>query len=199
MMEGFIIALLLIINTVISWWNARVVGWSWIDVKVIGGWYKVVLYSAFIMSGCGFSWVYLVLVSFIGLAIGKLDVNTAQAILQLGYAVLIIPIIGSGIAIWIHSLAEAYRRKDAASIGVAGWNTFANAYNVYSAARTLPSMLKGLGSLFKSGGDIKVKAIMGVILCVVAGFLTTYVIVQKSASSYSHKVKAELESTAIHS
>lgn len=54
--------LLLIVNFSISASNAWVVGRSWADVNAIGsGWQNVVLASTFIMSGCGFTWCYLVI------------------------------------------------------------------------------------------------------------------------------------------
>lgn len=199
-MEILIVFALLIINTLISAWNAWAVGRSWADAKAIGGWTRVVLYAALIMSGCGFTWVYLVVFAFFGMAFGFLETDAVQAMLQLGYVVLILPILGSGLAIWIDSVTTAYRRRDVASVGVAAWNTFAQAHNTYEAARSLPEILKGLGGFFKGGGDGKAKGqIMIVLLMILAlslGFITTYVIMRKGASSYSQSVLKEMAKSA---
>jgi hypothetical protein len=192
----FIIYLLLIINFAISAYNAWVVGKSWADVKAIGStWQKVVVASAFIMSGCGFTWCYLTLFGIIAIAFGILDLESIQAVLNLGYVVIILPVLGSGIAIWIDSVTTAYRRRDLGSIGTAAWNTFAQAHNTYSALTNLGPILKSLGSFFKGGsskGKGQILVVVLVIIALLLGFITTYIIAMKSASDYSQKVFREI-------
>lgn len=192
----FIIYLLLIINLAISTYNAWVVGKSWADVKAIGStWQKVVVASAFIMSGCGFTWCYLVIFGLIAIGFGLLDLESIQAMLNLGYVVIILPILGSGIAIWIDSVSTAYRRRNLSSIGVAAWNTFAQAHNMYSALTSLGPIMKSLGTFFKGGsskGKGQLLVIVLVVIALLLGFITTYVIAMKSASSYARNVISEM-------
>ncbi len=100
------------------------------------------------------------------------DQRFIEATFNLGYVMIIFPIIGSGLAIWAHSVVVAYRERSAASIGIAAWNTFAQAYNIYGAFRGLPDILKSLGSFLK-GGDSKTKAIQIAIASLALGILTT--------------------------
>ncbi len=110
------------------------------------------------MSACGFTWCYLVIYAFVAMTFNLADPQLIEAAFNLGYVMIIFPIIGSGMAIWIHSVIVAYRERSAASVGVAAWNTFAQAYNIYGAFRGLPDILKSLGEFFK-GGDSKGKVI----------------------------------------
>ncbi len=196
MFELLITLVLLLINAAISAFNAWSVGRSWADVKASGsGWQKIVVVSAFIMSGCGFTWCYLIIFGFIANGMGYLDPDTVVAMLQLGYLVVILPILGSGLAIWIDSVSTAFRRRDLGSVGTAAWNTFAMAHNTYSAVRNIGGILKALGKFFKGGsgkGKAQLLVIALVILALLLGFITTYVIVMVSAGNYSQRVLREM-------
>jgi hypothetical protein len=187
---------LLIINLLISAYNALVVGRSWADVKAIGStWQKIVVISAFVMSGCGFTWCYLIIFGLIAIGLGILDTESIAAMIELGYVAIILPILGSGLAIWIDSVSTAYRRRDLGSIGTAAWNTFAQAHNTYSALTNLGPILKSLGGFFKGGNSKSKGQLIVIVLVVIAlllGFITTYVIAMKSASDYSQKVFREM-------
>ena len=205
-MEIFLIVIVWLLNFGISWLNAWSVGRSWADSKATGSWPRVVTWSAAVMSACGFTWCYLILLVIGADTLGVFapDPKTAELsptaqnphefvklALEMGYVVIIFPILGSGLAIWIDSVTTAWRRRDAVSIGVAGWNTFAQAHNTFEAARTLPAVFKDLGSALK-GGDVKGKAfllaliLVAVALC--AGILTTVAIVRSTARKYAHNV-----------
>lgn len=197
MLETFMFFILFIINLVISAYNAWSVGKSWADVQAIGsGWQKIVVISAFIMSGCGFTWCYLIVFALIGNGLGYLDMETVTMVLYLGYAVIILPVLGSGAAIWIDSVTTAYRHRDLGSVGTAAWNTFAQAHNTYRAIRDLGTVLKALGQFFKGGrskGKAQLLVIVLVVIALLLGFITTYVIVMMSAGSYSRHVLQEMQ------
>ena len=72
--------------------------------------------------------------------------STAELLFNIGYAIVIFPILGSGMGIWLDSIKEAIKRKDGISIGVAGYNTFAQGYNTYEAAKFLPTVFKHIGA-----------------------------------------------------
>lgn len=187
------ILLLLFLNFGISWFNAWSVGRSWADSKIIGGWTRFMVWCGAVMSACGFTWCYLIPLALgIGFFYPKyLPPEYVRATLELGYVVIIFPILGSGLAILIDSLTSFWRRKSFANAGIAGWNTFAMAHNTYHAARALPGIFKHLGGLFKGGSsnDARAKLLMFVVVLVIlaacAGTLTTRAIVMKTARKYA--------------
>ena len=77
--------------------------------------------------------------------------------MNLIYIMIIVPLIGSGIFITIQSWIAFARDKSLSNLGVAGWNTFAQAYNTYNAIQSfgpaLDSVQQGLGGLFSDDGD----------------------------------------------
>lgn len=192
-------ALLFVINLGISACNAWVVGRSWADVKAIGSlWQKILLGCAFIMSGCGFTWCYLIVFALAASWFGWLDSGTVGTMLDLGYVALLLPVLGSGLALWIDSVTTAFRRRDLGSIGTAAWNTYAMAHNTYMAATSLPDILKGLTEFFTGGKDsdrdldAQGLVIILVILGIALGFITSYAIVRMSASAYSSRVMRDM-------
>jgi len=195
-MKIFLIFLFWLLNFGISWFNAYFVGRAWADSKSIKGWPRFITWCAAIMSGCGFTWCYLIILALLfGVLFPKvLPPDYVLGTLELGYVILIVPILGTGLAIWMDSLTTAWRRRDLASMGIAGWNTFAMAHNTYHAAKDLPGILKHLDKLFK-GGDSKGKAvllmILLVILALIGGALTTATIIRKTARKYAAKVIEE--------
>lgn len=102
-------------------------------------WYTLVAFNAAVMSVCGFPWVYMIVLGFGAAAFGAITDPTLELMLSLGYLVLIVPCLGSGFVIRIHSLIVVAKERSFASAGVAGWNTFFMAYNTYNAVRTVPS------------------------------------------------------------
>ncbi len=193
-MNILLIVLILLLNYGISWFNAWSVGRSWADSKAIGGWPRFMVWCGAVMSACGFTWCYIIPLALIAGLANWLKPDYVQATLELGYVIIILPILGSGLAIWMDSLTTAWRRRDMRSIGVAGWNTFAMAHNTYSAAKTLPGIFKHLGEVFKGKGG-KDKAIMLVLLLVIialsAGILTTRAIILSTARKYGQRVREE--------
>lgn len=192
-MEMLLLFGLLLLNFGISWFNAWSVGRSWADSKAIGGWVRFMVWCGAIMSAAGFTWCYLIILAFIAGATGLLEYQYVKAALELGYVVIILPVLGSGLAIWIDSVTTAWRRRDAVSIGVAGWNTFAQAHNTYEAVSMLPGIFESLGEVFSGGDsdDVKGKALILVLLLVVlalcGGVFTTVAIVRATARKYSYR------------
>ncbi len=194
--SAMVVLILIALNFGISWFNAYSVGRSWADSKAIGGWPRFMVWCGAVMSASGFTWCYLVLVFLSAEALGFLPVKSVRIALELGYAVVILPVLGSGIAIWMDSLTTAWRRRDAASVGVAGWNTFAMAHDTYEAATTLPRIFTDLGGAFSGTDDdaeamLSALAIQVVVLVLCGGILTTTAIIRSTARRYAHVVLAE--------
>jgi len=135
------ILILLVVNFLISIFNAWSVGRTWVETKAIGGWTRFMSWMGATMSAVGFSWCYLVIFAFAAGPDGfhKLDVKYVNAMFSLGYLALVLPLIGSGIAITIDSWAYFWRKRTFASGAVAGYNTFADVYNIYNAVSYVPS------------------------------------------------------------
>jgi hypothetical protein len=191
-----VVLILIALNFSISWFNAYSVGRSWADSKAIGGWPRFLVWCGAVMSASGFTWCYLILVSLGAGALGFLPAKSVRIALELGYVFVILLVLGSGIAIWMDSLTTAWRRRDAASVSVAGWNTFAMAHDTYEAATTLPRIFTGLASAASepdddAEGKVFALAFYIIILTLCSGILTTTAIIRSTAKRYAQEVLAE--------
>lgn len=196
-MESLWIIIVLGINFAISWWNAYACGKMWIESKTMGGFSRLLVWCGATMSAIGFSSVY-IFILILGVFYGQtaflkpqdpliLTKEMMEGAFSLWYLAIIIPALGSGTIIWAHSLVEAWKRKDFASIGTAAWNTFAQAHNTYGAINNIPEALSGIGKLFSSKGDSKGKGLLLIVLLVIiailGGILTTYALIKKYSAT----------------
>lgn len=201
------ILLFLGLNFAISWFNAWGCGKTWAETKQAGGWAHFMNWMGAVMSASGFTWCYLVILVLVGSLIPVTDENTnqtvyaispemLQATFELGYVVIIVPILGSGLAITINSWAHFYRTRTWGGGAIAGYNSFAQIHNMYQAASALPDIFRHLGSFFGKG-DSKSKAPLVVILLVVAaafgGILTTRAIIMSTARRNVERLREEYD------
>ncbi len=176
------ILLLLAVNLGISWWNARVVGFDWVESKFIGGYVRFMCWMGWLMSALGFTWCYVLILAVFAHGAGFIDARQMDAAVSFGYLVVIPGMLFSGLFIWIDSLVVAWRRRDLPSIATATWNTFAEIHNAYGAVSGIGSALKSVGNLFSDADEdeAKIGAVIVVVLIVVAavagGFVTTELI-----------------------
>jgi hypothetical protein len=190
-MSSFWVFVLLIVNFGISWFNAYSVGRSWADSKAVGGWPRFIIWCAAVMSACGFTWCYLIVLTFMAGAAGYLSPRYMQLALEIGYVIIIFPILGSGFGIWMDCLTTAYRRRDFASIATAGWNTYAQIHNTYQAASMLPDIFKDIMKGLSEGdsddakGKLVILALLLVLVALCGGVFTTIAIVKRTARNYS--------------
>jgi hypothetical protein len=194
------ILLLFILNFAISWFNAWGVGKSWLESKAEGGFTHFVTWCAVVMSACGFTWCYLFVLAFLAGSIPYdghplLAPKYVQGMLELGYLVIILPIIGSGIGLSINSWQNFRRERSLTNGAVAGYNTFAQIYNTVEAIEALPSIFSDLSDLFKSDDDDNSLGVMVmlVVVAIVAGFVTTLAIVKSSARAKVYNVREQLQ------
>ncbi|TRO38586.1 hypothetical protein EQ832_12090 [Pseudomonas sp. ALS1131] len=175
---------LLLINLVISWWNAKVCGTFWSESKALGGFPRLLMWCGAIQSAIGFSMVILFGLVFTSLGLGYLTPKAAEAAFSLWYLAAIFPCIGTGIVITVHSWAVAWRERNWQSMGAAAWNTFATGHNIYSAASGgVSSAFSKVGDLFK-GNDSKEGAaaklvILLVVVAILGGVLLTTWLIAK--------------------
>lgn len=191
-----------VINLAISIFNAWGVGRTWDSTKAKRGGAHFMNWMGATMAACGFTWCYMVVFGFVASQIpwttGEgaeavteplLDPASLQAFADLGYLVIIFPILGSGLAITIHSWRAFARRRTIGGGLVAGWNTFAQIHNTYHALQAIPGVWSRLGDFFggkssssSSDGKNKIVIIL-VAAAVLGGILTTYGIVQATRRS----------------
>ncbi|WP_051635159.1 hypothetical protein [Selenomonas sp. ND2010] len=180
----------MILNLVISFLNARNVGRIWAESKAVGGWIRLLAWCGAIQSAVGFTFVYAIVVSYIAVSTGYLPASMLGLLSSLIYLMIIVPAIGSGIIITIQSWINFAREKSLMNLGVAGWNTFAQAYNTYNAIQSfgpaLDTVQEGLGGLFDGDGDsdnstMRVLLLAAIIL--LAGVMTTTVIIRRYEAS----------------
>jgi hypothetical protein len=191
------IVLLVVLNLVISVFNAWSVGRSWYETKAVGGFVRFMAWMGATMSAVGFTWSYLVVIAALAGPDGfqRLPPHYVDAMFSLGYLVLIGPCIGSGIAITIDSWAHFWRKRTFGSGAVAGWNTFADIYNIYNAARYVPTAWDNVMDLFSSkkgsssssddddSSPFAAIAIALALLAVLGGVLTTAAIIRTVAQA----------------
>lgn len=189
--------LLAVVNFALSWFNAWQAGKAWNEAKIQGGLFRLTVWSAAVMSACGFTWVYLFVATLAGLSAEKLTPEEARSVFELGYLIIIGPVLGSGLILTIHSWFVAIRERNLLSVGTAGWNTYAQARNVYGAATEIPGIFSRLGdSLFSSSSPSSSKGkgkggvliVLLVIAALCAGIITTVAIVSMTSRKYPRLV-----------
>jgi len=175
-----VLLLLLALNFGISFWNAYASGAYLTESKVIGGWTRFITWCGLVMSACGFTWVYLSILTMVSVAAQWLTPEWGVVMFKLGYLIIILPILGSGFGIWAHSIAHAYRRRSFGSVAIAGWNTYAQFRNTWEAASHAPSFMRDVMDAFVSkdrrsskDGAAAMLAVLLVILAVAGGAMTT--------------------------
>jgi len=194
-MHSALIILVWLLNFGISFWNAYAVGLAWVETKHAGGWPRVVAWAGAVMSAAGFSWCYLLILTYAAHGLGWLDVDHVATALQIGYIVLIPGILSSGMVITLDSWARAYRRRTIANFGLAAWNTYAQIHNTFNAIRSLDAAfasvvdaIPGRGSDSdrpdrKNGVGAFILVFVVVVLALLSGILTTAVIVSRVAGN----------------
>lgn len=199
---GVVLVLMWLLNAGISTFNAWSVGRAWPIAKLEGGWFKLLLWSGATMAACGFTWCLMVPAALVCHHQHWLPERYCVGILELGYIVIIGPVLTSGLIITCQSIVEAIKRPGLLSVGSAAYNTWAMVENTMGAIQTVPAILKDLGGLF-SGGDSdgdsddwfkKIMLMIAIVVgCLVGGIVITTLIVRATARKYTVMFSAELE------
>jgi hypothetical protein len=184
------VVLVWFVNFGISIWNAYAVGKAWVETKHSGGWPRFMAWMGAVMSACGFSWCYLIVLATVAWQLEWFGDEHFLMTLQLGYILIIPAVLSSGLMIMLDSWARAYRTRTVGSIGTAAWNTYAEIHNAFHAVNDLDKAFAGVmnmlesrggGSSDKKGGAALVLVFVLVILALVSGILTTAVIIRRFA------------------
>lgn len=189
-MSGFVLILLLLVNGIISFWNAKEAGKIWAEAQSLGGWIQTVTWCTVIQSALGFSYIYVYFLSTIAYKIHVLSYSTISIIYDLSFFVIILPLVGTGSIMMIESWIQAKRERSLLSLGIAGWNTFASIYNAYHVIQNFSSAFNNVKNFFgdfsgDSDDDDKLNVIVIVAVALLAGIITTMVIVQRYTGTLS--------------
>jgi len=194
----FWLILLLVLNFIISWSNAKCCGRYWSESKIEGGWFRFNVVIGYIMAIAGFTMVYgsilLLLLPYILPLIPAFENVDMTALLELTsdllYILIATAVVPTGFFIWFQSLANFWKHKTLGNGLTAGWNTYAQIRNTVNAARELPSAFgrvsKALfgGKKKKSETMIVMFAIFVVILAICGGYFTASAIMKKADREY---------------
>jgi hypothetical protein len=151
-MSTLAILAVLALNFGISWWNAYVCGRVWVESKAVGGGIRVLVWCGAIQSAIGFSSVFILPMLFMARHLFPeyftgVYVRGAYA---LWYLLIIIPVLGTGFAITVHSWIVAYRNRRLVDLGIAGWNAFAEVHNTWGAINTMGMAYDAVAAMFSS-------------------------------------------------
>lgn len=182
-MASLILIGIILLNLFISWWNCRTVGAMWAETKLVGGFMRVLAWCGAVQSVVGFSSVILLVLVFGGYATGHLPKQYADAAVSLWYLLIIVPDIGTGLIITVHSLITAWRERSITNMGVAAWNTFSSGMNIYNAASSVPDAWGKVGDLFSGDKDDQKVALVLLIVAValLGGVMLTFALIRHYA------------------
>lgn len=175
----FWLMLIMVFNFGISWINAVYAGKVWCEISVMGVFMRLVAWSAAIMSACGFTVVFTIIVAILGHLIAPHYVtdHVMKLIYNSMYILVMFPIIGAGTLIAIHSWIEAYRDRTIFNMGLAAWNTFAMMHNVENVAQNAPSAFSSIVEAFSDDDDEVLLIVAAMVLFSVGSgiMLTRYI------------------------
>ncbi len=163
--------LILALNFGISWLNCRAVGGIWREAKYFGGWLRVLAWCGAIQSVIGFSSVIGAAAGYALYASGHLPLAAARAASSLWYLIVVLPAIGTGIAITVHSWIVAFRTKRFLDMGTAAYNTFAQIANMRNAfGGGISDALSVVTQFFTSSNDDKDDSSPALLVVVLVAF-----------------------------
>lgn len=185
----FLTVLILALNCVISWLNCRAVGGIWREAKYFGGWLRVIAWCGAIQSAVGFSSVIGAAAGYALFATGHLPPAAARAASSLWYLIVVLPAIGTGLAITVHSWIVAFRTKRFLDMGTAAYNTFAQISNMRNAfGGGISDALSVVTQFFSSpskgsskdddGGALVMLVILLVAFAIAGGVILTAVLIK---------------------
>lgn len=134
-MLGLIITVLIIaFDFLISMWDAYAGGYSLGTIKKNGDQSKFRKISAYAAVGLGLvgaTYVMAIVIGFIAYYLAYISLSTLEFVLSFDFIFLGILIIGFGFIITIQSIIIAAKRRNAWSILIALYNSFAMAFDIY--------------------------------------------------------------------
>lgn len=181
----FMMFLVLAFNFGVSWLNCWAVGGIWAESKALGGFPRVLAWCGAIQAVIGFSSVIGVLLGAVAFHMGYLPAKAASHAAALWYLLVIVPAIGTGLIITVHSWIVAFRERSIASMGTAAYNTFAQAHNMYGAFDGIGEAWRAVHELFTGDEDepsvtlLVVALVLGALL---GGVVLTVLLIRRYAN-----------------
>lgn len=199
-----------LLNFFISIFNAWGCGKSWTETKAVGKFPHLLNWCGAIMSAIGFTWCYMLIVGWVGYTIPfdhkvhgdtvnspYLDEKDLSFLFDMGYAILVVPLIGSGMVITVNSWCVAWRNRTFGNSAIAVYNTFAMYENIYSAVTESAGVFGRIDSYSKfSSGDSDSKKgyiLLLLVFCLIGGILTTRWIIKKTQLSTARNRRYQYE------
>ncbi|GEP00546.1 hypothetical protein [Methylobacterium haplocladii] len=145
--------LILALNLVVSFFNARACGQMWAEREQSGPFLFLVIWSAAIQSAIGFSSILIFAGAYAAHGMGILPDKAMKATLSLWYLAIIFPTLGTGFLITIHSWIVAYRERNLLDMASAAYNTVAMAHNLYQASSGIGDAFGSVFTFFSSVTD----------------------------------------------
>lgn len=193
------------VNFAISCFNAWTVGHIWNFSKMLGGFFHFLTWMVAVMAGAGFTWCYSLALAYLvtlfpitdeatGIAQPILTAADIKLYLDFIYILLILPLLGSGMAITAFSWAQLWRRRNLANGATAAWNTYAQISNMTNAFNYAPKAFDNVSSFFKSDDSEGAKGKLMILLVAIAifgGVLTAVVIARRAMRDSKFLIKAE--------
>lgn len=202
-----------LLNFSISILNAWGCGKSWTETKAVGKFPHLLNWCGAIMSAIGFTWCYLIIAGWAGYTIPfdhkvhgvtvnspYFDEKDLSFLFDMGYAVIIVPLIGSGMVITVNSWCVAWRNRTFGDGAIATYNTFAMYNNIYSAVTESAGVFGRISSYSKSSSsssdsdDKKGYILLLVVFCFIGGVLTTKWIIKKTQLATAQSRQYQYES-----
>ncbi|CAJ0895881.1 hypothetical protein R77569_04542 [Ralstonia mannitolilytica] len=176
--------LLLALNFGVSWLNCWAVGGMWAESKVLGGFPRLLAWCGAIQAAIGFSCVIGAVLGALSIHFGFLSDKAAVQAMSLWYLLVIVPAIGSGLIMTIQAWIVAFRERSILSMGVAAYDTLAQAHNMIGAFRNIGSVWGDVADLFSGEDDEPSVAVLVVALVAFAlagGILLTALLIRRYA------------------
>ena len=128
--------LILILDFVFSIWNAYASGYNIGIVRYRGasGFLKIAAYAGLGLAYSGVSYIMTLSIAYVGAYFGFVDPGVAAGALAFAFLVFGALIIGFGLIVTIQSIEIAVRTRSIWSVLGAGWNIFAEIWDLYSYA-----------------------------------------------------------------
>jgi len=184
-MNHLILVVMLVINLGISWWNCKVCGENWVESKMAGGFYRLLIWCGAIQAAIGFSMIIIVLVLFAGQE--YIPPEVMKLSISMWYLTIIIPCLGTGYIITVYSWIAAFKERSLANVGTAAWNTFATIHNTYGAVSGIKDSFGSIVSAINDVDDARAK--MFAYACIIAisslagGIIITTVLIRHYAGT----------------
>jgi hypothetical protein len=172
---------LLAFNIVISYLNARAVGPVWRQRHTADWLSWGLIWSAAIQATIGFSMPILVGEVAILHVLGLIGPAVIKATFSLWYLGVIVPVIGTGLIITVHSIVTAWRERNFVNIATAGYNTAATASNLAQMPSGIGSALSNLFDSEDVGSAFFLVALLLAALALLGGGFLTYAVIDHYA------------------